>query len=116
MIVYMYSTQPAKSHLASCVCVCVSTSPVDACYPIQYNLKRPGEELLGGSGGGGGGGGSAVNFPDWLETHLPAWMGPMGDGEIELLVENQLHHTSYRYLKFAESGAGPGWVVTVVMR
>lgn len=40
----------------------------------------------------------------------------MGDGEIELLVENQLHHTSYRYLKFAERDAGSGWVVTVVMR
>lgn len=111
----MYGRQSAKSHLASCVCACVSTSPVDACYPIQYNLKRPGEELLGvvvvvvvvGA---------RSTSPDWLETHLPAWMGPMGDGEIELLVENQLHHTSCRYLKFAERDAGSGWVVTVVVR
>lgn len=113
--VYIYGTQSAKSHLASCVCACVSTSPVDACYPIQYNLKRPGEELLGGSGGGGGGG-SAVNFPRLAGNSSPSMEGPMGDGEIELLVENQLHHTSCRYLKFAERDAGSGWVVTVVMR
>lgn len=76
MIVYMYSTQSAKSHLASCVCACVSTSPVDACYPIQYNLKRPGEELLGGSGGGGGG--SAVNFPRLAGNSSPSMDGAHG--------------------------------------
>lgn len=67
----MYGTQSAKSHLASCVCACVSTSPVDACYPIQYNLKRPGEELLGGGGG-------AVNFPRLAGNSSPSMDGAHG--------------------------------------